>query len=226
MRIRLTDDGRVVFPKSNEKRTVWYAGGPAFVDADEVDDAEVEIFARYESRVISTLDPKPTPDMNGKAAIVGGRVGKGMVYAQCPHPESHERNFDMVRDSFAWLAGARPTGVLPHRVRGSRSVVVKMGYREGMDAAVRFFIKSFLRDRRFDCRIGSVMDHNALPHADAVVMCLFGKNSWTPPLRAFAANGGKVIFVAETEEKRALAATFEGATVVDSYDKVIGELQR
>lgn len=220
VRIRLTDDGRVVFPKSNEKRTVWYAGGPAFVDADEVDDAEVEIFARYESRVISTLDPKPTPDMNGKAAIVGGRVGKGMVYAQCPHPESHERNFDMVRDSFAWLAGARPTGVLPHRVRGSRSVVVKMGYREGMDAAVRFFIKSFLRDRRFDCRVVNAMDNNELAHADVVVLCLFDKNSWTPAMRAFVKGGGKVVVVAETEKKRKIAAKFDGVTVVDSYDKV------
>ena len=32
------------------------------------------------------------------------------------------------------------------------------------------------------------------------------------------------VFVADTGEKRKTAAKFEGATVVDSYDKVIGEL--
>ena len=226
VRIRLTETGKEVFPNSATNRVVWYSGGPAFVPAEAVEDSDIKVFAEYDSRMISTFNPNPTPLMVGKAAIMGGRVGKGKLYAQCPHPESHERNFDMVRDSFKWLAGTRPTGTLPARVRGAKSVFVKMGYMKGMNAAVRFVLKTLLHDRRFDCRIGSVMDHNALPHADAVVMCLFGKNSWTPPLRAFAANGGKVIFVAETEEKRALAATFEGATVVDSYDKVIGELQR
>ena len=194
--------------------------------AEAVEDSDIKVLAEYNSRMISTFNPTPTPLMIGKAAILGGRVGKGKLYAQCPHPEFHERNFDMVRDSFKWLAGARPTGTLPTRVRGAKSVFVKMGYVEGMNAATRFVLKTLLHDRRFDCRLGSVMDNNALAHVDAVVMCLFGKNSWTPALRAFAANGGKVVFVAETGEKRAIAAKFKGATVVDSYDKVIGELQR
>ena len=225
VKIRLTDEGRAVFPDSDEKRTVWYAGGPAFVYADEVEDSEFQVFARYVSRVISTLDPKPTPDMTGKAAIVGGRVGKGKVVAQCPHPEFHERNFDMVRDTMAYLAGVRPTGVLPYRVRGAASVVVKMGYREGMNAAVRFFIGTLLRDRRFDCRVVNAMDLNELPHADAVLLCLFDKNSWTPEMKAFVEGGGRVVVVAETERKREIAAKFDGATVVKSYGEAVEALQ-
>jgi len=224
--IRLAEEGRSIFPKSGKTRTVWYSGGPAFIAADEVEDSEFEVFARYDSRVVSTLSPKPTPDMNGKAAIVGGRVGKGKVYAQCPHPEAHERTVDMVRDAFAWLAGVRPTGVLPHRVRGSSSVLVVMGFRAGMNAAVRFVLKTLLHDRRFDCRIVNTMDNNELAHSDTVVLCLFDKNSWTPELKAFVANGGKVVVVAETEKKRNLAANFGGATIVDSYKKVIDAINR
>ena len=224
--IRLTDEGKAVFPKSANRRTVRYAGGPVFIAADDVEDSDIEVFATYDSRVISTFNPKPTPDMKGKAAIVGGRVGKGKVYAQCPHPEFQESTFDMVRDAFAWLAGPRPTGELPHRARGSMSVVVKMGFRDGMNAAVKFAIKTLLRDRRFDSRFVNVMNNNELSHADAVVLCLFDKKSWTPQLKAFVENGGTVIVVAETAKKRKLAEKFEGATVVDSYDKVVDALER
>ena len=224
VRISLTDEGKKVFPKSDEKRIVWYAGGPAFIDADKVDDSELEVFVKYDTRVISTLDPRPTPDMTGKAAIVGGRVGKGKVYAQCPHPEFHERNFDMVRDSFEWLAGVRPTGVLPHREKGALSVLVKLGYRKGMNDAVKFYVKTILEDRRFDSRPLSSMNNNELAHADAVVLCLFDKNSWTPKLKEFVKRGGKVVVVAETEKKQTIAQKFDGAAVVDSYDKVAAEL--
>ena len=224
VRIRLTEEGKEIFPESVTNRVVWYAGGPAFIAAEAVEDSDIKVFAEYDSRVISTLSPKPTPDMFGKAAIVGGRVGKGKLYAQCPHPENHERNFDMVRDSFRWLAGARPSGTLPARVRGAKSVLVKMGYREGMNAATRFVLKTLLHDRRFDCRVVNTMDNNELAHSDAVILCLFDKNSWTPELKEFAANGGKVIFVTETEDKRKIAEQFEGATIVDSYNQVIEKL--
>lgn len=224
VRIRLTDEGKAIFPGSHTNRVVWYAGGPVFVGANKVEDSDIKVFAEYNSRVISTFSPKSTPDMIGKAAIVGGRVGKGWLYAQCPHPEHHECNFDMVRDSFKWLAGARPTGMLPARIRGAKSVFVKMGYRQGMDAAVPFVLKTLLHDRRFDCRIGNVMDNNVLAHSDAVILCLFDQNSWTPQLKEFAANGGQVICVAETGDKRKIAEKFDGATVVDSYNHVIEEM--
>ena len=224
VKIRLTDEGKSVFRESKDVRTTWYAGGPAFIPAGEVEDSDVRVFAEYESRVLSTSSPEATPDMTGKAAVLGGRVGKGRVYAQCPHPEFHENTFDMVRDGFKWLAGVRPTGTLPPRVRGAKSIVVKIGLGDGMNATVNYVLKSLLHDARFDCRIVSDMGHNELSHYDAVVMCLFGKDSWTPELKAFAANGGKVVFVADTAEKRRVAAEFDGAIVVESCDKVIDVL--
>ena len=45
-----------------------------------------------------------------------------------------------------------------------------------------------------------------------------------PCKHLFAANGGKVVFVADTAEKRRVAAEFDGAIVVESCDKVIDVL--
>jgi len=226
VRIRLTDEGKKIFPNSDETRSMRYAGGPAFVKANKVEDAEYKVFARYDGCIVNTSNSDPSPSMFGKVAMVGGRVGKGKVFAQCPHPETYEYSFDMVRDIFKYLTGVRPSEAHLDRVRGAKSVFVKMGYRAGMNEAVKFVLKTLLHDRRFDCTVASVMDNNALANSDVVVMCLFDKTSWTPELKRFAANGGKVIFVAETPEKRKIAAKFEGATVVDSYGKVIAELSK
>lgn len=118
----------------------------------------------------------------------------------------------------------RSGGDLPPRVRGAKSVLVSTGSGSDADAAVRFVLKKLLHDVRFDCRIVGNLDNNELPHSEAVVMCRFGRDSLTPELKAFAARGGKVVFVADTEEKRRLAAAFDGATVVDSYDKIMDVL--
>jgi glutamine amidotransferase-like uncharacterized protein len=219
--ICFTDGGKRIFNGADGKRTIWYADGPVFAAAGEVEDSDVEIFAKYESRTVSTENPSATPDMSGKAAIVGGRVGKGAVLAQCADIGTHESSFDMVRDSFRYLAGARPTGELPDRRRGAKSVLVKTGCGDGMNEAVRFVLKDLLHDARFDCRIICEMDNNWLSHADVAVMCDFDAKSWTPALRAFAASGGKVVFVADTDAKRRTAEKFDGAVVLDSWEKVM-----
>lgn len=224
--IRLTGEGEKVFGGKDAVRKVWYAGGPAFIDALPVEDSEYEVFARYEGRIVSTGHAEKSPVMKGKVALAGGRVGKGRVYVQCPHPESYEFSFEMVRDAFKWLTGKRPSAVNRDRVRGAKSVYVKMGFRKGMNEAVKFVLKTLLHDRRFDCRIDNTLNANRLPHADAAVICLFDKTSWTPEMKRFAANGGKAIFVADTPAKRKIAEGFAGATVVDSYDKVVPELEK
>lgn len=224
VQIKLTKEGKKIFPGSAEVRSVRYAGGPAFIKAKKVEDAEYKVFARYDGCIVNTSHSEPSPSMHGKVAMVGGRVGKGRVFAQCPHPEMYEYSFDMVRDIFKYLTGVRPSEAYIDRVRGSKSVLVKMGFRAGMNEAVKFVLKTLLHDRRFDCTVVNTMDNNALAHTDVVVMCLFDKTSWTPELKRFAENGGKVVFVAETPGKRKIAAKFEGATVVDSYSKVVAEL--
>ena len=45
-----------------------------------------------------------------------------------------------------------------------------------------------------------------------------------PRLRQFVANGGRIVVVADTDAKHALAEKIAGATVVDSYAKVVDAL--
>jgi glutamine amidotransferase-like uncharacterized protein len=198
-KIRLTKEGKKVFPNSEEVRKVWYAGGPAFLDAEPVEDTDITVFAHHEGSIINVSSEKKSKNMHGKVAMAGGRVGKGKVFVQCPHPESREYSFDMVRDILQYLTGARPSHVNKDRVRGAKSVYVKMGFRKGMNEAVKFVLKKLLRDRRFDCRIANVLDPNELAHSDAVVMCLFGKEDWTSHLKRFIERGGKLILVADSE---------------------------
>ena len=99
-----------------------------------------------------------------------------------------------------------------------------MGVGKGSGSAVRFALKTMLHDTRFDCRVMSSVDDNVLPHADAVLLCVFDGRAWTQGLKRFVSNGGKVVVVAETEEKRRIAEKFAGATVVDSYGRVVDEL--
>lgn len=61
VKIRLTDEGKSVFRESKDVRTTWYAGGPAFIPAGEVEDSDVRVFAEYESRVLSISNPKAAP---------------------------------------------------------------------------------------------------------------------------------------------------------------------
>ena len=50
------------------------------------------------------------------------------------------------------------------------------------------------------------------------------KEDDSPRLRQFVANGGRLVVVADTDAKRARAEKITGATVVDSYAKVVDAL--
>ena len=73
---------------------------------------------------------------------------------------------------------------------------------------------------RFVCLDDSV-DVNRLPHSDVVILPAFCKSDATPALKAFIANGGQVVLVADTEKEREAAPLIKGATVVSSYAEVI-----
>lgn len=225
-RIRLTDEGKKIFPKSEHVRKVWYAGGPAFLDADGAEDADITVFARYEGSIVNVCSERKSKNMNGKVAMAGGRVGKGKVFVQCVHPESREHTFDIVRGVLRYLSGASPSRVNRDRVRGAKSVYVKMGFRKGMNDAVKFVLKKLLRDRRFDCRIANISDPNEFAHSDVVVMCLFSRADWNSRLKRFVERGGKLILVADTDKKRKDAVLFTGAKVVADYDEALAELSR
>jgi glutamine amidotransferase-like uncharacterized protein len=219
--VAFTDEGREVFGASLTNRTVMYWGGPVLIPGKPVADTDVKVLGRYAGRLINTCSPKPVADMLGKAAFVGGRVGKGKVFVSCPHPEKSEANFDIVRGGIRYLTGVAPSMVDTTRTRGSLSVLFRAVKEK---SAAEFYFGTLLRDRRFDVRFGSSIDANDLPHLDAVVIPAPEKKDDSPRLREFVANGGRIVVVADTDAKRALAEKIAGATVVDSYAKVVDAL--
>ena len=73
-------------------------------------------------------------------------------------------------------------------------------------------------------RAASSIDANDLPHLDAIVIPAPKKGDDSPSLHQFVANGGRIVVVADTDAKRALAKKIVGATVVDTYAKVVDAL--
>ena len=216
--IKLTPEGLNVFTGSATNRTVVYWGGPALLDGDPVPDADMKVFARYNGLLINTCSSRPVQELGGKAAIVGGRFGKGKVFLSGPHPEHSEYNFDLVRSGLAFLTGVAPTPVNHDRVRGAVSVFFRT---TNTPEAASFYLHTLLPDRRFDVCLDDSVDVNRLPHSDVVILPAFGKGDATPALKAFIANGGQVVLVADTEKERQDAPLIKGATVVSSYAEVI-----
>ena len=224
IKVALTEEGKKVFEGSAKERKVIYAGGPALIPGDPVPDTDVKVLATYLGRVISTSGGKtgmdPVKTMRGKAAFVGGRVGKGRVFLSCPHPEFAEYSYDLVRSGIKYLTGVAPSPANLDRVRGSLSLL----YRSvKSDTARAFFYDKILRDRRFD--VHTQFDENDYPHADAIVLASVSKEDDSPAFRQFIANDGQLIAVAKTKTERATAEKISGATIVDSYDKALNVLE-
>ena len=221
IKVALTEEGQKVFEGSAKERKVIYAGGPALIPGDPVPDTDVQVLATYSGRVISTGGGKsgtePVKTMRGKAAFVGGRVGKGRVFLSCPHPEMTEHTYDLVRSGIKYLTGVAPSPVNFDRMRGALSVI----YRSvRSDASRALYYDRILRDRRFDVRTD--YDENDYPHVDVIVLASVNKDDDnSPAFRQFIASGGQLIAVAKTKAERATAEKIPGATIVDSYDKVL-----
>ena len=143
------------------------------------------------------------------------------MFVSCPHPEKSEANFDIVRGGIRSLTGVAPSEVDTTRTRGALSVFFRAAKEK---PAAEFYFGTLLRDRRFDVRSASSIDSNDIPHLDAIVIPSPRKDDDSPRLREFVANGGRLVVVADTDEKRALAKKITGATVVDSYAKVVNAL--
>ncbi|MBO7683258.1 MAG: hypothetical protein J6T51_00855, partial [Kiritimatiellae bacterium] len=219
--VEFTAEGRAALGLADARRTVMYWGGPAFVDGDPVEDSDVKVLGRYAGRLVSTSLPGPVKEMYGKAAFVGGRVGKGKVFLTCPHPEKSEANMDIVRGAVRYLTGVSPTPVKRGRARGAVTVFFRSAKEK---AAAEFYLGTLMRDRRLDVRAGSHLKVDDLAHLDAVVIPSPGEDDAgdAPFLRKFAERGGTVVYVADTEAKRTAGAVrVPGAAVVGSYGDVV-----
>ena len=212
--VELTEEGKTVFEGSEPIRSIIYAGGPVAVLGAPVEDVDVKVLARYAGRTISTTNPNPVEPMDGKAAIIGGRVGKGKVFLSGPHPEFEEGAFDMVRSGIKYLTGVSPSPVEYGRVRGAMVVRFHMSDK----ASAEYLVGKLYRDPRFMVWSGS------LSHADAVVFTEKVSDADAGMVKRLLARGGRVVVVADTPDEAKAAAKIKGAAVVDSYDKVADAL--
>ena len=219
IKVSFTDEGREALGLSVTNSTVMYWGGPALVAGKAVPDSDVKVWGKYAGQLINTCSSKPVKEMAGKAAFVGGRVGKGRVFLTCPHPEKSEANFGIVRGGIKYLTGVAPSAVNHDRVRGAVSVYFRAAKEK---SAAEFYLGTLLRDRRFDATAGSGLEADQLRHLDAVVIpALQGKNDEALPLlKEFSAKGGRVVIVADTEKERELSGAIPGAVEVGSYGEV------
>ena len=214
--VELTEEGKTVFEGSKPTRSIIYAGGPAAVPGAPVEDVDVKVLAKYAGRTISTTNPNPVEPMDGKAAIIAGRVGKGKVFLSGPHPEFEEGAFDMVRSGMKYLTGVSPSPVEYGRVRGAMVVRFHMSDK----ASAEYLIGKLYRDPRFMVWSGS------LSRADAVVFTEKVSDADAGMVKRFIARGGRVVVVADTPAEVEAAAKIKGAVVVDSYAKLADALLR
>ena len=216
--VALTDEGKAVFEGSATNRTVFYSGGPVVVPGTQVADTDVKVLARYAGRIINTNQPSPIEEMAGKAAFLGGRVGRGKVFLSCPHPEKEEYTSDLVRDGIKYLTGVSPSPVYRDRTRGAISVQ----YHASNKASVEFLFGTLDCDSRFNVWLGKGRED--FPHVDAVVLTEKVTKGDADVLEGYIERGLRVVVVADTKAKRTSAEMLKGAIVVDSYDKVVDAL--
>lgn len=217
--VKLTKEGLSVFGNSYTNCIVQYADGPVMQPSDPIPDTDIKVLIEYYGSTVSTCSPMPTQPMSGKAAVLGGRVGKGKAYISGLNPEVHEKNYDLVLNSFKYVTGIAPTRVCRDRMRGALSVgCVTVPEKTFGD----FYLRTLLPDRRFDV-VDDVND-NTIRHLDAVVVPCPGKDSFSSAIIDFANAGGLVVAVVQTDAQRELVQKVTNITVVDSYSDAIQKL--
>jgi len=219
IKIGVTDEGREVFGSAVTNRTVMYWGGPALIPDKPIADTDVKVLGRYEGRLINTSWPSPVKEMFGKAAFVGGRVGKGKVFVSCPHPEKSESNFDLVRNGLKFLAGVAPTPFYLGKTRGAPVV----RYRPSDKASIEYLFNTLNHDSRFYVLSDKSLDD--LPHFDSVVLTGKATDEDAKRLNRYIARGGRVVAVCDTPVRLKAAEKLKGALVVKSYSEVAEALQ-
>lgn len=223
--VSATKDGMEIFPDWPKKRYTWYHGGPAFVPSGEVEDTDIKVVATYVGRIINTESPKSVKPMNGKAVMLAGRVGKGKIFICATHPEQFSYSFDIVEDALFWLTGVRPVEVeRVSRVRGATSIHIVTSRSVPF---AKLFMEKLSRDPRFDIhRKHRQVDHNILPHVEAVLITTPTKAIAKTDFSSFVAAGGKVIAIAASEKTRAAASEIKGAIVVETCEAAMAELEK
>ena len=105
--------------KPGEYKVRYSAGPVLYPTTNAIEGASFEVWGTF----ASDFDcPKSKLRMNGHAAIIGGRYGKGRVFAIACHPESFPVTHFMLKGAFRYVAGREVT--FPPRHRAVRALSV------------------------------------------------------------------------------------------------------
>ena len=224
IRLTFTPEGLEVFGNSFTNRSVYYGGGPVMVPGAPVPDTDIKVLARYSGESIRSATTNEVLPMAGKAALVGGRVGKGRVYVQAPHPEFEAATYDMVLSAVKYLTDVEPHVPAQPHVRGGLNVACRV--RRSVEAA-NLFLRVLLPERTINWRLDSKARTSAgLRDLDVVLIPAPEKDDFDDALRAFVRSGGTALVLARTPEERRLADGWTGVTVVHSQDEILPALRR
>lgn len=218
--MNITPEGRAIFGPASQRKVQYY-GGPVLIPGTPVPDSDIQVFATYDAYTINTFYPQKTLPMRGKAAFVGGRVGKGKVFVSCPHPEFHEYSYDLACSGFGFLTGRKPEFFRNDRVRGALEVGVKFNGSSGEQT--RLYFTELMTDTRLhvSTNIGSA---SAVRHLDALVVLHPDEKDNLYQMKRFAQQGGPVIILATTEAERARAKTIPSVKIVTSSGELLTAL--
>ena len=216
----LTDDGRKALGLSEKKFTTLYWGGPVFEPAPEtaLPDSDIRTFATYASQNVYSFNTNTVPAMGGRAAIVGGTIGKGKILTIATHPEYLGGSRHVVRAGLKYLTGKSAEGNLNAHVRGGRALgfyCADFSTREVGELAVK--LMGLPGVDLEDVSHHPIQD-GILDHLDAVVLPVPDKKSCRF-LKPFISRGGKVYACCRTKEQRDVVKAFPTGSVVVCDDE-------
>lgn len=224
-----TDDGRKALGLPAKEFTTLYWGGPVFEPAPEtaLPDSDIRTFATYASQNVYSFNTNTVPAMGGRAAIVGGTLGKGKILTLATHPEFLAGSRHVVRAGLKYLTGKSAEGKLNRHVRGGLSLgfyCADFSTREIGELAVKLM---GLPGVDLEDVSSYKLHDGVLDHLDAVVLPVPDKKA-CGFLKSFALRGGKVYACCRTKEQRdAVKALPAGSVVVcDDGNAIVTALER
>ena len=211
----LTDDGRKALGLSEKKFTTLYWGGPVFDPVPEaaLHDSDIRTFATYASQNVYSFSTNTVPAMGGRAAIVGGTLGKGKILTVATHPEYLGVSRHVVRAGLKYLTGKGAEGNLNAHVRGGLALgfyCADFSTREIGELAVKLM---GLPGVDLEDVSSHKLHDGSLDHLDAVVLPVPDKES-CGFLAPFVSRGGKVYACCRTQKQRDVVKAFPAGSIV------------
>ena len=219
LKIRFTEDAKLFGLTPGAERVVRYHGGPVLLDSNPIPGADIHTVAEYACAGVFAADSLKKPIMSGTPAIIAGTFGKGRLVCTSPHPESFLHTQDMIRGGLKYITGRLFEADFPQRTRGDLSVGFH-GFNLGKDGAM--LASSLFREPTLDIRPvdGENIGYGELEHCDALVLCHPEEKIYTPFVRAFAKNGGRIFVLASRPKGAFVPDGLPNVTVFQNADSL------